>query len=220
MSVLGILVNYYPTLLGGLLVSVELFLSVSVLGIVLGAGFGVLGARNPTAGAVVKTASFIVAGIPLLVLLFWFYYPFQSLLGILISPFLTAVLTLAIVNIAAIAELVRGVLTDFPKQYIVAAQMAGLSSNDIFRRIQFPMIFRQIIPSVLTTQLFILQATLFASLISVPEIFRVAQNLNAVLYRPVEIYTTLAIFFMLVLAPLYYLAYVLRERFTRDFSER
>lgn len=212
--------NYYPTLLGGLLVSVELFLSVAVLGIVLGGFLGILGARDKTAGAIVRTASFVVAGIPLLVLLFWFYYPFQTLLGIQISAFSTAVITLGLVNIAAVAELVRGVLADFPKQYIIAAQIAGLSSNDIFRRIQFPMVFRQVIPSLLTTQLFILQATLFASLISVPEIFRVAQNLNAVLYRPVEIYSTLAVFFMLLLAPLYYLAYFLREKYTRDFSER
>jgi polar amino acid transport system permease protein len=219
MSVFDILLNYYPTLLGGLLVSLELFLSVAILGICFGVLFGAIGAKNPGAGLVVRIVSFLVAGVPLLVLLYWFYYPFQQLLGISASPFLTAVLTLTIVNIAAVAELVRGVLTDFPKQYITAAQMAGLSSGEIFKRVQFPMIFRQIIPSLLTTQLFILQCTLFASLISVQEIFRVAQNLNAVLYRPVEIYTALAVFFMLLLAPLYYLAYFLREKFTRDFSE-
>jgi len=217
MSVFGILLNYYPALLGGLLVSLELFLSVSILGIFFGVAFGMLGARNPIAGQVIRIISFLVAGIPLLVLLYWFYYPFQQLLDISISPFLTAVLTLGIVNTAAIAELVRGILADFPKQYIAAARMAGLSSNQIFVRIQFPMVFRQTIPSLLTTQLFILQCTLFASLISVQEIFRVAQNLNAMLYRPIEIYTALAIFFMLT--PLYYLAHLLKENFTRDFSE-
>ena len=200
--------------------SVELFLSVAALGIVLGGILGVIGARDKAIGTIVRTVSFIVAGIPLLVLLFWFYYPFQTLIGIQITPFLTAVLTLGLVNVAAVAELVRGVLADFPKQYVIAGQIAGLSNDDIFRRIQFPMVFRQVIPSMLTAQLFILQATLFASLISVPEIFRVAQNLNAVLYRPVEIYSTLAVFFMLILAPLYYLAYFLREKYTRDFSER
>ncbi len=220
MSVLDILLNYYPTLLGGLLVSLELFLSVSVLGIFFGVMFGMLGAQNPAVGTLVKVTSFLVAGVPLLVLLYWFYYPFQQLLGVSVSPFLTATCTLAIVNIAAVAELVRRALMDFPKQYIIAAQMAGLSSGQIFKQIQFPMIFRQVIPSLLTTQLFVLQCTLFASLISVQEIFRVAQNLNAVLYRPIEIYTTLALFFMLVLAPLYYLAYYLREKFTRDFSEK
>ncbi len=220
MSVFGILANYSPTLLRGLLVTIELFLAVSVLGVLFGVLFGVFGARNPAAGTIVKVASFLVAGIPLLVLLYWFYYPFQQILGISISPFWTAVFTLAVVNIAAIAELVRGVLADFPRQFVIAGQMAGLSTNEIFRRIQFPMLFRQVIPSFLTTQLFILQCTLFASLISVPEIFRVAQNLNSVLYKPVEIYTALAIFFMLALAPLYYLAYALRQRYTRDFSER
>lgn len=219
MSVFDILINYSPTLLGGLWVTIELFVSVSVLGIVFGVIFGSLGARYPTAGVTVRIGSFLIAGIPLLVLLFWFYYPLQSILNISVDPFLTAMVVLAIVDIAAIAELVRGVLADFPKQYVVVAQMAGLSNNEIFKEIQFPMIFRQAIPSLLTTQLYILQATLFASLIAVPELFRVAQNINAVIYKPVEIYTSLAIFFMLILVPLNYLAYVLRQRLTRDLSE-
>src|SRR5690242_13967861 len=98
MSVLGIFLNYYPTLLGGLLVSLELFLSVSILGIVFGVVLGALGAKHATIGVAVRITSFLVAGIPLLVLLYWFYYPFQQLLGVSVSPFLTAVLTLGIVN--------------------------------------------------------------------------------------------------------------------------
>ena len=90
MSVFGILTNYSPTLLRGLLVTIELFLAVSILGVVFGVLFGVLGARNQAAGTTVRVASFLVAGIPLLVLLYWFYYPFQQILGISISPFWTA----------------------------------------------------------------------------------------------------------------------------------
>jgi ABC-type amino acid transport system permease subunit len=65
----------------------------------------------------------------------------------------------------------------------------------------------------------ILQATLFASLISVDEIFRVAQRINAIVYRPIEIYTALAGFFLLICLPLNGLAYFLEARFTRDLSE-
>jgi len=168
----------------------------------------------------VEELSFVVAGIPILVLLFWLHYPLQSILHVVINPFYTAIAALAIVNVVAIAELIRNVLIDFPKQYIVAAQMCGISSRDIFKKIQFPLIFRQSLPSLLIIQVNILQATLFASLISVEEIFRVAQRINATIYKPVEIYTSLAILFILVLAPLNYLAYILKQRYTRNLSER
>ncbi|MCI0617591.1 ABC transporter permease subunit [bacterium] len=219
MNVFDILTHYSPTLLGGLWVTIKLFLLTSAIGITFGVLLGALGARHKSFGTFVRIFSFVLAGIPLLVILFWFYYPFQTILGISISPFSTAVIALAFFNVAIVAELIRGVLVDFPKQYIVVAQMSDLSPRDIFSRIQFPMVFRQVIPSLLTTQVFVLHATLFASLIAVPEIFRVAQNINAVIYKPIEIYTALALFFIITLAPVNYIAYELKRRYTRDFSE-
>lgn len=219
MNVFNILAHYSPTLLGGLWVTIKLFLLTSAIGIIFGVLLGALGARHKIFGTFVRFFSFVLAGIPLLVILFWFYYPLQTILGISISPFSTAVIALAFFNVAIVAELIRGVLVDFPKQYIVVAQMSDLSSRDIFSKIQFPMVFRQVIPSLLTTQVFVLHATLFASLIAVPEIFRVAQNINAVIYKPIEIYTALALFFIITLAPVNYIAYELKRRYTRDFSE-
>ena len=219
MSVFDILINYHVELLGGLGVTIQLFLCTSIISILIGIFFGALGARYKNLGIIVKIFSFVLASIPLLVILFWFYYPFQTILGVSISAFTTALLALVIINTAAVAELIRGVLIDFPKQYIVLGKMSGLSPKHIFYKIQFPMIFRQIIPSLLTTQIFILQATLFASLIAVPEILRVAQNINSVIYKPIEIYTSLAIFFIITLAPINYLTYILKKRLTRDLSE-
>jgi len=64
-----------------------------------------------------------------------------------------------------------------------------------------------------------LQATLFASLISVEDLFKVAQRINSMIYKPVEIYSALGIFFLLVCLPLNGLALWLKKRFTRNLSE-
>jgi ABC-type amino acid transport system permease subunit len=69
-------------------------------------------------------------------------------------------------------------------------------------------------------QVIMLHTTLFASLISVEEIFRVSQRINSTIYRPVEIYTALAFFFLLVCLPINLGAYYLKRRYTRDLSER
>jgi ABC-type amino acid transport system permease subunit len=61
-----------------------------------------------------------------------------------------------------------------------------------------------------------LHTTLFASLISVEEIFRVAQRINAQIYRPVEIYTALGVFFLLVCLPVTGFAFWLKRKYTRD----
>jgi ABC-type amino acid transport system permease subunit len=157
--------------------------------------------------------------VPVLVLLFWLHYPLQSVLGVIFDPFYTAAAALSLVNIVSIADLVATTLRDFPAQYVTAARVYGLSPAETTRRIQLPIIFRQILPGLLVRQVTILQATLFASLISVDEIFRVAQRINAIVYRPIEIYTALAGFFLLICLPLNGLAYFLEARFTRDLSE-
>jgi ABC-type amino acid transport system permease subunit len=164
--------------------------------------------------------SSVLTAIPVLVFLFWLHYPLQSIFNVVIDPFITSVTALSIVNISMVSESVREVLNDFPQQYIMAARVSGLTPNLTFKKIQFPIIFRQVIPGLLQSQVVMLQSTLFASLISVDEIFRISQRINSQVYRPVEIYTTLAIFFLALCLPLHVLAKWLKDRFTRDLSEK
>ena len=118
------------------------------------------------------------------------------------------------------ADQVRGVLQDFPRQYLIAAKVTGLTRRQTIFRIQLPLVLRQIIPGLLLLQVTMMHTTLFASLISVEEIFRVAQRINAQVYRPVEIYTALGVFFLLVSLPINGFAFWLKTRFTRNLSEQ
>jgi polar amino acid transport system permease protein len=221
MSVLDILITYHSAFLTGLATTFRLALMVWAIGLLFGAFVGVLGAHWKLAvGFPTRAISFALSGVPLLVFLFWLHYPLQSMLGVVVDPFLTAALTLAIVNTFAVADVVRGVLADFPKQYVVAAQVCGLNQRQTLIHIQLPIILRQTVPVLLMIQVNMLQATLFASLISVNEIFRVAQQINSQIYKPVEIYTALGVLFLAICLPLNGLALFLKSKYTRDFSER
>lgn len=90
----------------------------------------------------------------------------------MIDPFVTAVVTLAILNTFAVADVIRGELLDFPSQYVVAGRVCGMSAGQILVYIQLPIVLRQTVPVLLMIQVNMLQATLFASFISVNEIFR------------------------------------------------
>jgi polar amino acid transport system permease protein len=221
MSVFEILVQFREGILSGLGVTLQLCLIVWSSGLVIGTILGVAGSKwRIGIGIPSRTVSFILSGVPVLAFLFWLHYPLQAMLNVIIDPFYTAAVALSIINILAVSDTVRGVLRDFPSQYVIAAQAYGLSSTQTLVNIQFPIVLRQVIPSLLLIQVSMLQATLFASLISVDEIFRVAQRINSVVYRPVEVYTALAILFLIICLPLNGLALWLRQRFTRDLSER
>ncbi|MCF8495652.1 MAG: ABC transporter permease subunit [Alphaproteobacteria bacterium] len=220
MSVIDILIAYYPAFLKGLWVTLELCAIIWGAGIVLGGALGLAGAHFRCAvGIPSRAVSFLLSGIPILVFLFWLHYPAQAMFNLVIDPFYTAALTLSIVNLFAVADLTRGVLQDFPRQYLTAAQVTGLSRRQTIFNIQLPLILRQVIPTLMLLQVSMLHTTLFASLISVEEIFRVAQRINAQIYRPVEIYTALGLFFLLVCLPINGVAFWLKRRFTRNLSE-
>lgn len=212
--------DYHRAIIDGLLVTLKLSLLIWSIGLVLGSLVGIASNKWSTGvGLPLRVGSFVLSGLPVLVLLFWLHYPLQSILNVVIDPFYTSVAALSLVNTVLVADLVKNILRDFPNQYIIAARVCGLSVRDTVLRIQLPIALRQALPGLLLVQVSMLQATLFASLISVNEIFRVAQQINAVIYRPVEIYTGLGVFFLAICLPLNGLAFWLRRKFTRDTSE-
>ncbi len=221
MSVWDILVKYQSAFAGGLATTFRLALIVWLAGLLIGSALGVLGAKWKLAiGFPSRFLSFALSGVPILVFLFWLHYPLQTMLAVVVDPFITATVTLTIINTFAVADVIRGVLSDFPAQYVTAGTVCGMTPFQILLYIQLPIVLRQTVPVLLMIQVNMLQATLFASLISVPEIFRVAQQINSQIYKPVEIYTALGLLFLAICLPMNGLALLLKARFTRDFSEK
>lgn len=221
MSVWNILYTYKEGLLQGLFVTLGLCLIIWVSGLIFGTLFGGYAHRQKeSTGWFLKILSFLLASTPVLVLLFWLHYPLQAMLGIVVVPFITTAFALSLINIVGVAQIVRDALDDFPEQYTIAGKVCGLSEKQIFSKIKLPILFRQTVPQFLTLQVGMLQLTLFASLISVPELFRVAQQINSIVYKPIEIYTALAVFFIAICLPLNLFAHWFKNKYTRNISEK
>jgi len=221
MQMIDILITYHEAFLKGLSVTLQLAGITWLSGILLGSGLGVLSARWPISwGFVIRGISFFLSGIPILVMLFWLHYPAQQLLGIVIDPFFTAALVLSLVNVFGVEMIVRGAIEAVPREFRDAGRVSGLSCQTIIFRIDLPLVLRHILSPLLVSQIVMLHMTLFASLISVEELLRVSQRINSQIYRPVEIYTALGLFFLMISLPVNGLALMLKQKFGRDFSER
>lgn len=220
MSTLELFWHYREGLLSGLGVTLRLSATVWFFGLSFGGLLGLAGATDRVVGRASGALAFFLAGTPLLVLLFWLHYPAQSLAGVVVDPFYTAALTLSVLNVLAVSETVRHAALELPAELATAGRVCGLSARDIARHIQLPLVLRRTAPTLLMIQVNMLQATLFASLISVDELFRVVQRINATEYRPIELYSVLAVFYLAICLPLNGIALLLRRRFGRDLSER
>lgn len=220
MNVFEILSNYHKELWAGLKVTLQLCGFVYPVGIIVGSLLGI--ARHKwkvIAGVPGFVFSLIISSTPILVLLFWLHYPLQYMLQIVVDPFITSVVALSIILVVIVSEQVKHSLDDFPTQYLLSARACGLSNSQIVKKIQLPMIFRQMLPNLLFAMVTILQASLFTSMIGLNEIFRVAQQINSDIYQPVQIYTALAVFFIAVCAVLNILAFWLKSKLKWSLSE-
>ena len=214
-EVLKILSDYKEEFLIGLSVTLQMTLLIWSLGILFGSIVGILCVRFKKAiGIPSRLITFFLGGIPVLVFLYWLHYPAQNLLGVQVDGFITTVFMLTLLNTFLVAEQVRNALDSFPREFIVSAEVCGFSRNQITRMIQAPYIIRQIIPAVLLIQVVMMHSTLFASLISVDELFRIAIRVNSEVYKPVEVYSALALFFLLLSLPISGLSYYLKRKYS------
>jgi polar amino acid transport system permease protein len=220
MNALQILWQYREAFFHGLVVTLQLVTLTLIVGTAVGAGLEWLCHRFRPIRRILDVIAFSIAAIPALVLLFWLYYPAQALVGISISPFLTAFLALTIINTFSVYRIIADAVNDFPKQYVATALVCGLNRLQILRYIQGPLLIRAVLPRWIDQQVIILQTSVFASLISVEELFRVAQRINSQIYQPVVIYTSMALIYMFIAGFCMYIAKYLRNKFYRDLSER
>lgn len=221
MDIFEIFSTYKEGFLQGLRVTLRLCLMVWFIGIVLGTVFGILSAKYiKSFGLITKIISTFISGVPVIVLLYWLYYPMQQQLQIDIPAFNIAVFAFSFVNVFIVADLVKNAIKDLPNQYLLSAKVSGLSERTILRKIQIPLIFKQLLGPVLLVQITMLHNSIFASLINVDEIFRQIQRINAMVYKPIELYTALAMFFIIITVPLTLIAYYLKRKYAKDYSER
>lgn len=218
--ILNILERYHEGFIKGLIVTSQLFFISSFVGIVVGVLLGWAAGKNKECERLFKIVAFILSGIPVLILLVWMHYPLQMLLGVVIDPFYTALFTFTIVNTIGVAGLIHKAVVNFPKQYLIAAKINGLTAKQTFLKIELPLLFFSALPGILLLQVVMLHTTLFASLISVDEIFTVVQRVNTQVYKPIELYTILGLFFLVISLPINGLAVYLKKKFSREYSEK
>lgn len=214
------LVSYWPAFLSGAAMTLAVAALCWTMGVALGFLIGLAASRHRAGGRLLSTTSFVLTAIPAVVILFWAHYPAQALVGVVIHPFITTVVVLTILNTIYVADIVSFSGAALAREYIEAAYTHGWTRSRASRVIEVPLIIRASASRIIAVQVVVLHMTLFSSFISLDELFRAAQRVNSIEYRPVEIYTALALAYFLLSAPLLLISSQLSRRYGRDFSER
>jgi polar amino acid transport system permease protein len=152
--------------------------------------------------AISITLGELVRNTPILIQLLWYYYVLPISFGIDISPMFAAILGLSIYSSAFIGEVYRAGIQGIPKGHVEAARVLGLSRLHTFTRIVLPQAFWASLPPLASNFVMLIKYSSLASVLSVPEITRKATELSSSTFRPLEVFTAVAVVYFVICWPL------------------
>lgn len=149
---------------------------------------------------------------PLLVLIIWFYYAMPVLTGVQLSAVVAGGLVLTFYTAAFYAEIFRGGVASIEAGQWDAAKALGLTWFGLMRLIILPQAVRRMIPPLMNQSVLQLKNTSLVSVIAVPDLLYQGELITAETYRPLEVYTVVALLYFAVLLPLTLYAQRLEQR--------
>lgn len=136
---------------------------------------------------VVKVYISIIRGTPMLVQISVVFYGLPAI-GIFIDPIPAAIIGFSL-NIGAYgSETVRAAISSVPKGQWEAGYTIGMTYMQTFRRIIAPQAFRVAVPPLSNTFIGLFKDTSLASIVTVTEMFRVAQQMANMSYDFLPVY--------------------------------
>jgi polar amino acid transport system permease protein len=209
----SVILDNFPLLLRGLVVTVELWTIAFAIGLSLGLAVGLarISAHAWVNGPAIAYVE-IFRNTPVLVQLIWFYYAFPIVLGQQLSPFTAAALALTLNTSAYCAEIFRGGIVSIARGQWEGAKAIGMTRAMMMRRIILPQVMKRMLPAFTNRAIELAKVTSLASLLAVNEIMYQGRLLSSTYYRPLEILTVVALVYFVLIYPGSYLSAWLERR--------
>ncbi len=200
---------HWRPLLRGVWVTIELSVFSAVFGTLLGFALAALMRAIPKRWLALPLRAFafltndVLRAVPILVLLYAFYYfPYTPLLGIKpLEPFFAAVLALTLSQAAFTADLVYSAVDRVNPRTILAAQSLAIDDRTIFWHFIVPDIFRQTMPALIAFWIGLVKLSSFASVIGCHDLVYVASVIGAQQYRSIEVWALAAAVYAILVVP-------------------
>jgi polar amino acid transport system permease protein len=139
---------------------------------------------------------------PLLVQIVWFYYALPILLNFSLPAWLAAGLGLTLYMGAFCTEIFRAGVMSIGRGQWQAGRALGMTQIQLMRRIVLPQAVRRMVPPLVNQSITQLKNTALLYVVAVPDLMYTGSIVTAETYRPLEVYTSVAAMYFIILYPL------------------
>lgn len=162
---------------------------------------------NPCLRGPVWFYTYVFRGVPLYVQLLIIYSGIYNLEFVrsseLFGPFFRegincAILAFALCTCAYTTEIFAGAIRSIPHGQVEAARACGMSAFTLYRRIVIPQALRLALPVYSNEVVLMLHATTLAFTVTVPDILKVARDVNSATYASFEAFSIAAVLYAVI----------------------
>ena len=196
---LAVIYQSFPYLIRGVIITVGLVTGALGLGFALGIPMAVGQVYgNKYISGIISFYVWFFRGLPVLVLLFLFYFGLFSLLGFNLSAFTAAILVLGLRSAAYQSQIFRGSIQSISEGQMLAARSLGMKKYEAILNIILPQALRISIPGWSNEYAILLKDSAVTYAIGVMEILTRANFVATRTYRPMPIFLTCAVIFIVL----------------------
>ena len=140
----------------------------------------------------------LIRSIPLILVIFWFYFLVPLAIGRPIGSFYSALIAFVLFEAAYYSEIIRAGIQSVRKGQVHAGQATGLGYWQIQRFIVLPQAFRNMIPILVTQGIILFQDTSLVFVVSLRDFMTVSSIVARTEGRLVEMYVFAALVYFVI----------------------
>lgn len=193
------IIQALPYLLEGSLTTAGIVIGAMILGLAFGVPLSVAQVYGgPLTRRIAGIYVWFFRGVPILVLLFLFYFGLFNLIGLNLSAFTSASIVLGLTSAAYQSQIFRGAIQSLPHGQLKAARALGMSDLTAITSIILPQALRLSIPGWSNEYSIILKDSAVAFVLGTAEIMARTHFVASRTYEHLPLYMTAAVLYFIL----------------------
>jgi len=192
--------NHFDMLMVGLIGTIKLAVVSIAAGVIVGIVVALM-RMSPRVVLRAPATAFVefYRNTPPIVHFFWYFYALPIVIGVSLEPYAAALLALSTQSGAFYAEVFRGGIVSVERGQWEGAKALGMRYRTALRRVILPQALRRMVAPFVERSFELTKTTALASSLAYGELLYQAMQVNSITFRPMEVYTTIAVMYFIML---------------------